>query len=342
MRAPDAVRRRLALRAWQVRQQIEERLARQMETRFRRELLKAKPLEARSMREELEEYKARCEALAPDLEAAKECNLELERQIESLSGSSKQLNTLQIENAVVVEENEKLKDEISARTEEKNRLEAELQQLTKEIEDRKEAERLAEAEKQAKKLQKGSFNFEDFLSQLNMIRKMGPLKKVLGMLPGVGAALKNIDLDDKHFKRLEAMIQSMTPKERRKPSLIDVQRRRRVVAPRREHAGERRGDDGRLGHGDNGWKYVPRAAEAVPAARVAALAPKPLWVFHAEDDSVVAVGNSDIVVNKLREAGATRLLAGIVCYNSSLEELRLSGCAVDAAGRSRHTCLCRS
>ncbi len=103
-----------------------------------------------SMREELEEYKARCEALAPDLEAAKECNLELERQIESLSGSSKQLNTLQIENAVVVEENEKLKDEISARTEEKNRLEAELQQLTKEIEDRKEAERLAEAEKQGK------------------------------------------------------------------------------------------------------------------------------------------------------------------------------------------------
>ncbi len=87
-----------------------------------------------------------------------------------------------------------------------------------------------EAQKQAKKLQKGSFNFEDFLSQLNMIRSMGPLKKVLGMLPGVGAAMKNIDLDDKHFQRIEAMIQSMTPKERRQPSLIDVQRRRRIAA----------------------------------------------------------------------------------------------------------------
>ncbi|HEB54559.1 MAG TPA: signal recognition particle protein [bacterium] len=86
-----------------------------------------------------------------------------------------------------------------------------------------------EAEKQAKKLQKGRFNFEDFLTQLNMIRKMGPLKKVLGMLPGVGAALKNIDLDDRHFKRLEAMIQSMTVHERRNPAVIDVQRRRRIA-----------------------------------------------------------------------------------------------------------------
>lgn len=86
-----------------------------------------------------------------------------------------------------------------------------------------------EAEKQAKKLQKGSFNFEDFLSQLNMIRKMGPLKKVLGMLPGVGAALKNVDLDDKHFQRLEAMIKSMTVQERRKPALIDLPRRRRIA-----------------------------------------------------------------------------------------------------------------
>ncbi|MFK7743231.1 MAG: signal recognition particle protein [Planctomycetota bacterium] len=86
-----------------------------------------------------------------------------------------------------------------------------------------------EAEKQAKKLQKGRFNFEDFLSQLNMIRKMGPLKKVLGMLPGVGQALKNVDLDDKHFKRLEAMIQSMTVHERRNPQVIDLPRRRRIA-----------------------------------------------------------------------------------------------------------------
>ena len=86
-----------------------------------------------------------------------------------------------------------------------------------------------EAEKTARKLSKGKFDFEDFLKQINMIRKMGPLKKVLGMLPGVGQALKGIDLDDKQFKRLEAMIQSMTPAERRKPELIEVQRRRRIA-----------------------------------------------------------------------------------------------------------------
>jgi len=87
-----------------------------------------------------------------------------------------------------------------------------------------------EAEKAAKKLQKGRFNFEDFLTQLNMIRKLGPMKKVLGMIPGLGSALKNIDVDDGHFKRLEAMIQSMTVKERRNPQVIDLPRRRRIAA----------------------------------------------------------------------------------------------------------------
>jgi len=86
-----------------------------------------------------------------------------------------------------------------------------------------------EAEKAARKMQKGRFNFEDFLSQLNMIRKMGPLKKVLGMIPGVGQALKQIDLDDNHFKRIEAMILSMTMTERRNPDVINVQRRRRIA-----------------------------------------------------------------------------------------------------------------
>ncbi len=86
-----------------------------------------------------------------------------------------------------------------------------------------------EAEKQARKLQKGRFNFEDFIAQLNMIRKMGPLKKVLGMLPGVGSMLKQVDFDDAHFKRIEAMIHSMTVRERRKPEIIDVQRRRRIA-----------------------------------------------------------------------------------------------------------------
>ncbi|MCA8976537.1 MAG: signal recognition particle protein [Planctomycetes bacterium] len=87
-----------------------------------------------------------------------------------------------------------------------------------------------EAEKAARKLQKGSFNFEDFLSQLNMIRKMGPLKKVLGMLPGVGSLLKQIDFDDAHFRRIEAVIHSMTMKERRRPEVIDLPRRRRIAA----------------------------------------------------------------------------------------------------------------
>jgi len=87
-----------------------------------------------------------------------------------------------------------------------------------------------EAEQAAKKLQKGRFNFEDFLKQLNMIRKMGPLKKVLGMLPGVGSMLKQVDLDDAHFKRIEAIIHSMTQRERRRPEVIDLPRRRRIAA----------------------------------------------------------------------------------------------------------------
>ncbi|MBK8977442.1 MAG: signal recognition particle protein [Planctomycetes bacterium] len=86
-----------------------------------------------------------------------------------------------------------------------------------------------QAEKEAKKLLKGKFDFEDFLRQLNMIRKLGPLKKVLGMLPGMGQALKEVDLDDRRFKRVEAMIQSMTVFERRNPDAIDVQRRRRIA-----------------------------------------------------------------------------------------------------------------
>ena len=87
-----------------------------------------------------------------------------------------------------------------------------------------------EAEKAAKRMQKGKFDFDDFLKSMQMIRKMGPLKKVLGMLPGVGQALKQVDLDDGRFKRIEAIIQSMTPDERRRPELLDVQRRRRLAA----------------------------------------------------------------------------------------------------------------
>jgi signal recognition particle subunit SRP54 len=87
-----------------------------------------------------------------------------------------------------------------------------------------------EAEQAAKKLQKGQFNFEDFLSQMNMIRKLGPLKKVLGMLPGVGSMMKDVDFDDSHMKRIEAIVLSMTPRERKNPNLIDLPRRRRLAA----------------------------------------------------------------------------------------------------------------
>lgn len=86
-----------------------------------------------------------------------------------------------------------------------------------------------EAEKTARRMQRGRFDFEDFLRSLNMIRKMGPLKKVLGMLPGMGAMLKEVDLDDGHFKRIEAIILSMTPAERRNPDLIEMERRRRIA-----------------------------------------------------------------------------------------------------------------
>ncbi len=86
-----------------------------------------------------------------------------------------------------------------------------------------------QAEKEAKKLLKGRFDFEDFLKQMAMIRRLGPMKKVLGMLPGMGQALKGVDLDDRRFKHVEAMIHSMTPVERRNPDLIDVQRRRRIA-----------------------------------------------------------------------------------------------------------------
>jgi len=87
-----------------------------------------------------------------------------------------------------------------------------------------------EAEKAARKMQRGRFNFEDFMRSLNMIRKMGPLKKVMGMLPGMGQMMKDVDLDDGHFKRVEAIILSMTPTERRNPELIDMERRRRIAS----------------------------------------------------------------------------------------------------------------
>ncbi|MDR1612189.1 MAG: signal recognition particle protein [Planctomycetota bacterium] len=88
-------------------------------------------------------------------------------------------------------------------------------------------------EKEAKamqaKLARNEFNLEDYLNQLGQIRKMGALKDLLGMIPGLGPQLKGMDLDDGQFKQIEAIIQSMTVKERRNPELVDAGRRARIA-----------------------------------------------------------------------------------------------------------------
>jgi signal recognition particle subunit SRP54 len=86
-----------------------------------------------------------------------------------------------------------------------------------------------EAERVAKKIAKNKFDFEDFLAQLQQIKKMGNMKDLLGMLPGVGSKIKDLDIDDNAFKGVEAIIQSMTPEERAKPELLNNSRKQRIV-----------------------------------------------------------------------------------------------------------------
>jgi len=86
-----------------------------------------------------------------------------------------------------------------------------------------------EAEKTAKKLVSGKFTLDDFLDQLQQLKKMGPLQNVLGMLPGVGAQLKGAEIGDDQVKRTEAIIRSMTPEERENPSIINGSRRTRIA-----------------------------------------------------------------------------------------------------------------
>jgi signal recognition particle subunit SRP54 len=90
----------------------------------------------------------------------------------------------------------------------------------------------AESEKAAQKMLGGKFDLEDFLGQMRQIRKMGPLGDLLKMIPGVGAAMKDVapELPEKQMMRIEAMINSMTRKERRKPDLLNASRKRRVAA----------------------------------------------------------------------------------------------------------------
>jgi signal recognition particle subunit SRP54 len=85
-----------------------------------------------------------------------------------------------------------------------------------------------EARRLQKKIAKNQFNFEDFLNQLQQIKKMGNMKDLVGMIPGVGKALKDVDIDDNAFKGIEAIIRSMTPQERQNPDLIDGKRKQRI------------------------------------------------------------------------------------------------------------------
>jgi signal recognition particle subunit SRP54 len=87
----------------------------------------------------------------------------------------------------------------------------------------------AEAEKAAKKLQKGEFTLEDFLGQFQAMKRMGPVKDILAMLPGSGSLLREADVDDRDLRRVEAIIQSMTPEERRSPKIIGGSRKRRIA-----------------------------------------------------------------------------------------------------------------
>ncbi|HPZ87688.1 MAG TPA: signal recognition particle protein [Flavihumibacter sp.] len=87
----------------------------------------------------------------------------------------------------------------------------------------------AEVKKLEKKIRKNQFDFADFKQQLEQIKKMGNIKDLLGMIPGVGKAVKDIDISDDAFKGIEAMINSMTPYERSNPDVIDQSRRKRIA-----------------------------------------------------------------------------------------------------------------
>ncbi len=87
-----------------------------------------------------------------------------------------------------------------------------------------------EAKRINSKIRTNNFNFDDFLSQLEQVKKMGNIKDLMGMIPGMGKAMKGLDIDDDSFKPIEAIIKSMTPAERSNPDLIDGSRRKRLAA----------------------------------------------------------------------------------------------------------------
>ena len=87
----------------------------------------------------------------------------------------------------------------------------------------------AEARKMQKKIAKNQFGFDDFLKQIQQIKKMGNMKDLMGMIPGMGKALKGVDVDDDAFKGIEAMIKSMTIEERSNPKILNGSRRKRIA-----------------------------------------------------------------------------------------------------------------
>ncbi len=89
--------------------------------------------------------------------------------------------------------------------------------------DEKEAKRLE------KKIKKNKFDFNDFLGQLNQIRRMGDIKSLMGMIPGMGKMLKDVDIDDSAFSKVESIIFSMTPQERENPEVLNMSRKKRIA-----------------------------------------------------------------------------------------------------------------
>jgi signal recognition particle subunit SRP54 len=97
---------------------------------------------------------------------------------------------------------------------------------------------VAEAKKLEKKIRKNQFDFEDFLTQIQQIKKMGNIKDLMGMIPGMGKSLKDVDINDNSFKGVEAIIQSMTVLERRNPDLLSPSRKQRIAKGSGKDIGE--------------------------------------------------------------------------------------------------------
>ena len=125
-----------------------------------------------------------------------------------------------------------------------------------------------EAKRLEKKIRKNKFDFEDFMSQIQQIKKMGNVKDLMAMIPGVGKQLKDVDIDDNAFKSIEAIINSMTPKERRNPDIINQSRRRRIAAG----SGTKIDDVNRLMKQFEGMRKTMRMISGMDKSRMAQLA----------------------------------------------------------------------